>query len=95
MLAIHAVRDLTCHQKQHDAGQKLRQPGQPQVQRAVRDVVNLPADGHRLHLQRYHDAEARDLVNGKIRMGERDAAGKPEVNGCDHRFLLCHKSCCV
>ena len=38
-------------QEQKDAGQKLRQPHQPEVERPVRQPVDLPGDRHRLHLR--------------------------------------------
>src|SRR5689334_13019066 len=52
----HMARD----QEKQNAGEKLRQSGESQRQRAVRNFVHLPAHAYRLHLQRQHREQARE-----------------------------------
>jgi hypothetical protein len=61
---------LTSEQKEQQTGEKLRQPGQTQVKRAARDLVNLPADGYGLHLKGRHGEESGSLKESKIRVLE-------------------------
>jgi hypothetical protein len=49
------------NKKQQDSRQKLHEPRQAEVQRALRDFVDLPADGHRLHFHREDHARAGGL----------------------------------
>ena len=72
--------------KKSDAGEELRQSDQAEVQWPLGDLVNLPADGNRLHLKRGYDAETGDGEIREVRVGERGASGPLGVNfGRDRR----------
>jgi len=73
---VEAVRDMSRNQKQEHAGEKLGQADQSEIERPPGDLVHLPSHRHRLHFQGGHDKEARSLVNGEVRIDERDAAGR-------------------
>ena len=70
LAAVQAVRRVTRDQKQQNARQELRQTHQSQVERPLRDFVDLPADRNRLHLQARNNAKARQLVGRKVRKSE-------------------------
>src|SRR6266852_7243803 len=72
LAAVVAVGDVSGHQKQDDAGKKLREADEAEVQRTLGDFVDLPSDGHGLHLRGEDDAESRYL--------EEDEAGISEGN---------------
>src|SRR5579883_3268115 len=90
MFAIETVRDVAGEKKQDNAGKELRQPGQAQVERPVRNVVNLPADGNRLHLGAKDDAKSRNLVEAESgELKRRGPRGFGVVAG-GHASLVCH-----
>jgi hypothetical protein len=66
-----AVGGVPGDEEEQDAGKKLCEADEAEVERSVRDFVDLPADGDRLHLERGHDEEARDLVEREVGIRER------------------------
>ena len=64
------VGSMARQQKQKDSRQKLRESDQAQIQRSTRDFVDLPSHRDRLHFERGHDEEARDLVEREIGVGK-------------------------
>ena len=71
---VEAVRGMAGNQKQKNTGKKLRQPHEPQVEGAFRDVIHLPSHGNRLHFDGSHNEEARNLKQHKVGMREGDAS---------------------
>ena len=53
------VGDVSRRQDQQHERQELRKADQPEVERVARDLVDLPADGDRLHLHGQRREEAR------------------------------------
>ncbi len=47
-------------QQQRDRWQELREPDETEIERAARQRVHLPADGHCLHLVGEPSGQARD-----------------------------------
>src|ERR1022692_1047205 len=88
LAAIKQIGGMSGKQKQNEAGSKLGQTDISEIERPPRDLVNLPSDGDRLHLQRKHDEEARQRVRDKVRMGEGDVAGKSRVFLGQHSFCI-------
>ena len=78
-----AIRSVTGDQEQQDAGRKLREPDQSEIERAVRQAVNLPAHGNRLHFRRCDRQESRQHVVAEVRIAEcgasRRALGRLEI----------------
>ena len=70
------VRRVSRHQEQQHAGRELRQAYQPQIQRAMRQAINLPAHRHRNHFRRHNRQESRRHEQAKIGIAERDARGE-------------------
>ena len=79
------------YQEQQKPRQKLRKTHQTQVQRPLGDLVDLPPHRNRLHLQGDFDQESSQLVNGEVRISERDITGESGIS-VSHLSLLCHKS---
>ncbi len=50
--AVVAVRRVAGGEKQHDGGNELDQPDEAELERASGQLIHLPADCDRLHLQR-------------------------------------------
>ena len=73
-------------------GKKLRQAHQAEVERALGDFVDLPADGDGLHLGGEHDEKPRGLKQPVGGIGERDGAGVPGIPGGSHRIYFATKS---
>ena len=71
---VAAVGEVTGRQDQQHERQELRQADQPQVERIARDRVDLPADGHGLHLHGQRGQEARGKEAGELAIGEQCAA---------------------
>ena len=71
-----AISRVSRHQKQAHTGQELRQADQTQVEGAMGDFVDLPADRHRLHLEPQHDEEAGRLVEREVGIGEHSLTGQ-------------------
>ena len=97
LAAIEAVGRVSGNQKQQDARKKLRQPDQPEIKRALRDVVNLPSHGNSLHFDSGHNQEASNLKQHEVRMRKSDASSSGVVRR-GHEHLMCHrqgKTCTV
>src|SRR5262249_59430830 len=87
--AIKTVGDVTGWQKEEDDRQKLCQTDEAKIERASRDLVNLPTDRNRLHLQRGDQKKSSDRERCEIGVAERSQAGVVAfVIG--HVLLLCH-----
>jgi hypothetical protein len=71
--AIAPVCDMTRGQHEQHERQELRQADQAEVERIVRDRVNLPADGDGLHLHGDRRKEPRGQETREIRVGEKPA----------------------
>lgn len=67
---VHAVRHLAAHQTQRQERQELRQPRVSERERAARELVDLPANGHRLNLDGQHRAQARQQIEAEVSMLE-------------------------
>ena len=80
---VEAVGRMAGNQKQQNARKKLRQPHEPQVERALGDVINLPSHRNRLHFDRGHNEEARNLKQHEVRMRKGDASSSG-VGGGGH-----------
>ena len=65
---------LPRNQKQQNPRQELRQPHQSQVQRAVRQCIDLPSHRHRLHLAGDSRQHSAGHVEAEIRILKRDAS---------------------
>src|ERR1700732_942629 len=70
--AIKAVSHMSGNQKQSDSRQKLAESDEAQVKRAVREVVNLPADRDGLHFGGRDYQKSGSLIEGKSRVVKRD-----------------------
>ena len=70
---VERVRRMPRDQKQQDARRELGQPHQAQVERPLRDFVDLPADRDRLHLEAGYDQKTSQLVKRKVRIREGNA----------------------
>ena len=79
--AFEPVRGVPGNRKQQNRRQKLRQPHKAQIERPFRDLVNLPAHGHRLHLDRRHNQKSRNLKQHKSGMSEGGASSSGVVAG--------------
>ena len=55
--SVIAISDVTGHQRQAERREKLSQADQAEVERPARQVVDLPANGHRLHLNGQGDTQ--------------------------------------
>jgi hypothetical protein len=86
-LGAHAQQDDgaavvgVCHvagpQDQRQEGRELRQADQAQVEQAVGDLVDLPADGDALHLDGEGAQEAGGQVEGEVTVAQdAEAAGR-------------------
>jgi hypothetical protein len=63
-------RRLARHQAQHDRRQELSESDESQIERAMRQIVDLPADRDPLHLHRDHRSHAPTERQSKIAMSE-------------------------
>jgi hypothetical protein len=52
---------MTCHEKEQDVRQELRQSYQPEIEGTASDLVNLPPNRDRLHFEPRHDKKSLDL----------------------------------
>jgi len=71
--AVENVGDVTRQEEEHDAGEELRQADEAEVEGALGDFVDLPADGDGLHFEGEHDEAAGALKNLERRIAERGA----------------------
>ncbi len=85
LAAVEAVGRVPRHEKKQDAGKELREAHEAEIERTLRDFVDLPADRDRLHFRGKHDAESRDLIEHKSGIGERDTSGEIGFPGSSHR----------
>ena len=83
---------MSGEKKEDEAGSELGQADVSEIERALGDLVDLPADGYGLHLQRDDDEETRERVGDEVGMGEGDSPGQAGVLGGEHSLLLCHKN---
>ena len=72
--AIENVGDMTRQEEEHDAGEELRQADEAEVEGALGDFVDLPANGNGLHLRGEDDEEARHLKHQEARILESGAS---------------------
>jgi hypothetical protein len=70
------VRRLARDEKEQNAGKKLRQPHQSEVQRTMRQPIYLPGDGHGLHLRRSGRQNADTQVIAEVGVAETHAGGE-------------------
>jgi hypothetical protein len=68
--AVVGVGHVAGPQDQHQEGRELRQADQAEVEQAVGDLVDLPADGHALHLHGEGAEEAGGQVEGEITVAQ-------------------------
>src|ERR1700733_13021675 len=80
---LEAIRRMSRNQEQKDARQELREPYQAEIQRAFREVVNLPSHRDRLHLHRSHNQKSRNLEQHKVGMSKREASCSGVGGGWD------------
>ena len=73
--AVEAVGHVAGDQRQADRRQEAGKADQPQRQRIMGQIVDQPADGHVLHLDRQRRQEARGTVEREIGMAERGPTG--------------------
>ena len=71
--AVENVGDVACQEKQNNTGEELRQADEAEVEGALGDFVDLPADGDGLHFEGEHDEAAGALKNLECRIAERGA----------------------
>src|ERR1700690_1385830 len=91
LASVEEIGGVSGEEKEDEAGRELGETDVSEIERALGDFVDLPADGYGLHLERYHDEEARQRVADEVGMGEGDTAGQARVFGGEHSLLLCHK----
>src|SRR5579872_6577530 len=82
---------MTGYEEQQNSGKKLSETNQAEIQRTFGDFVDLPSHGDRLHLDGNLDEESCQLINGEIRILERNTTREPGIRRRRHRSLLCHK----
>jgi hypothetical protein len=68
--AVVAVGDLADHQRERKARNELRQAHQSQIERAAGELIDLPADRHRLHLKGDGGSDARPPEQREGRMAQ-------------------------
>ena len=71
--AVENVGDVARQEEEHDTGEELRQADEAEVEGALGDFVDLPADGDGLHFEGEHDEAAGGLKNLERRIAERGA----------------------
>jgi hypothetical protein len=71
-------------EEERKSRQELCQAGVTEVDGAVGDLVDLPADGHRLHFERDHDEETRQSEGNEIRMRKRSTPSQPRIFCSQH-----------
>jgi len=69
--AIENVGDVSGEEEEHDPGEELREADEAEVEGALGDFVDLPADGDGLHFEGEHDEAAGALKNLERRIAER------------------------
>ena len=79
-------------EEQENAWEELGQADEAEIQRPLRDFVDLPADRDRLHLPGEYDEETRQLEKNETGISESDSPAGSRILGCSHRGLLCHKT---
>src|SRR5450759_4881236 len=77
---------MTRNQKEQNARQELGEAHQAQVERTLRDFIDLPADRNRLHLQAGNHEKARQLVERKVGESEGHAPSARRVPRFTHRI---------
>ncbi len=75
LAAVEEIGGVSGEQKQDKAGRELGEADVSEVEGAIGSGIDLPAHGHRLHLQRHDDEEARKSVADEVGMSEGDASG--------------------
>jgi len=61
------------NKKQNDAGKKLRQTDQPEIERPLGNFIDLPADSNSLHFRGNHNKKTRRLKFQKSGIAESGA----------------------
>src|SRR5215813_8183660 len=69
--AVENICNVSRDEKENDAGKELREANKTEVERALGDFVDLPADGDGLHFHGEHDETARRLKNRERGVAER------------------------
>ena len=67
---VIAVGDMAGHQRQAERREKLSQADQAEVERPARQIINLPAYGHRLHLNGQGDTQPGGPIALEARVGK-------------------------
>ena len=58
--SIESIGDVSGDQHQQERRNELGKPDEPEVERAARQSIDLPADADRQHLVRDHRGDARE-----------------------------------
>ena len=85
--AIEAIDGVPGGKKKGDAGKKLGEADQSEIEGALGDFVNLPADGDRLHLERRNNTKAGDGEGDKVGIRE-SGPSRVTIGGSVHLHLL-------
>jgi hypothetical protein len=81
------VGRLADQRRQRNDRDELHQPDQPEIERAAGELVDLPADGDRLHLVGPGRRGARAPIERKGAMlAQARRGGQDGFGGCGHRF---------
>src|SRR5258708_2857373 len=82
-----AVGGVSRNWEEQNCRQELRQANKAEIERTLGDLVDLPSDGDRLHLDGGNNQEPRDLEENERAMSEGGASGSG-VGECGHLSLL-------
>src|SRR5216684_4307845 len=80
---FEAVGGVARNWEEQNCRQELSQTDKAKIKRTFGDLVNLPSDGDRLHLDGGNNQEPRDLEENERGMGEGGASGSG-VGECGH-----------
>src|SRR5262249_7306864 len=80
---IVPVGEMARHQDEQEGRDKLHQPDEAEIERVVGELVHLPADRHRLHVQRNGGGNARGPE-----LDERPLPQQRNRRGLAHGFWL-------
>jgi len=84
---FETVRGVAGKGEEQDCGQELSQANEAKIERTFSDLVDLPTDGDRLHLDGGNNQEPGGLEKNESGMGEGGASGSG-IGGCGHLSLL-------
>src|SRR2546423_7931007 len=80
-----AIGSMAGKWKEKNCRKKLGEADEAEIERPVGDLIDLPTDGHGLHLDGGHDQKACDLEQHKRRM-RKGGASSSGVGG--HALLM-------